>query len=69
VRNSYPPVAEALDWLSNHAEPKMTGTGSCVFADFKSQFQAQQVLAMLPKGWHGFIAKGCNTSPLTQCIT
>ncbi len=69
VRNNYPPVAEALDWLSNHAEPKMTGTGSCVFADFKSQSQAQRVLAMLPKGWHGFVAKGCNTSPLTQCIT
>jgi 4-diphosphocytidyl-2-C-methyl-D-erythritol kinase len=68
VRISYPPVAEALDWLSNHAKPRMTGTGSCVFADFESQQQAQKVLAMLPENWQGFVAKGCNESPLTQCI-
>ncbi len=68
VRKNYPLVAKALDWLSNYATPRMTGTGACVFADFSSQQQAQDVLAMLPNHWRGFIAKGCNESPLTQCM-
>ncbi|PHS22394.1 MAG: 4-(cytidine 5'-diphospho)-2-C-methyl-D-erythritol kinase [Methylophaga sp.] len=68
VRKSYPPVADALDWLSQYGKPRMTGTGACVFVDFESQQQAQKVLAMLPDLWQGFIAKGCNESPLTQCV-
>ncbi|MBL1321311.1 MAG: 4-(cytidine 5'-diphospho)-2-C-methyl-D-erythritol kinase [Methylophaga sp.] len=68
VKKNYPPVAEALDWLSQYGSPRMTGTGACVFADFKSQQQAQKVLAILPENWQGFVAKGCNESPLTQCI-
>jgi 4-diphosphocytidyl-2-C-methyl-D-erythritol kinase len=68
VKKNYPPVAKALNWLSQYGSPTMTGTGACVFADFKNQQQAQQVLAMLPENWQGFIAKGCNESPLTQCI-
>lgn len=68
VKSNYPPVAEALDWLSQYGTPTMTGTGACVFIDFKNQQQAQTVLAMLPENWQGFIAKGCNESPLTHYI-
>ncbi|MFW5447299.1 MAG: 4-(cytidine 5'-diphospho)-2-C-methyl-D-erythritol kinase [Methylophagaceae bacterium] len=68
VLKDYPAVAEALDWLSRYGSPRMTGTGACVFADFESQQQAQKVLEILPENWQGFIAKGCNESPLTQCM-
>lgn len=68
VKKKYPPVVEALDWLSQYGSPKMTGTGACVFVDFESQQQAQKVLEILPDNWQGFIAKGCNESPLTQCM-
>lgn len=68
VIKDYPPVAEALDWLSQYGSPRMTGTGACVFVDVKHQQQAQKVLEMLPENWQGFIAKGCNESPLTQCV-
>ncbi len=68
VKKNYPPVAEALNWLSQYGSPKMTGTGACVFVDFESQQQAQKVLEILPENWQGFIAKGCNESPLTQCM-
>ncbi|PCJ31559.1 MAG: 4-(cytidine 5'-diphospho)-2-C-methyl-D-erythritol kinase [Gammaproteobacteria bacterium] len=64
VRRRYPPVAEALDWLASYAKPRMTGTGACVFAGFNSQVEAQQVISKLPSDWQGFIAKGCNSSPL-----
>lgn len=41
---------------------RMTGTGSSVFAAFASRETAAEVLAASPVG--GFVAKGCNTSPL-----
>ena len=64
VRQHYPPVAEAFDWLSHYAKPRMTGTGACVFAGFNSKEQAQQVVTKMPKAWQAFLAKGCNQSPL-----
>ncbi|MDC9724600.1 MAG: 4-(cytidine 5'-diphospho)-2-C-methyl-D-erythritol kinase [Gammaproteobacteria bacterium] len=64
VIKHYPAVAEALDWLARYANPRMTGTGACVFADFNSQEDAQRVIDSLPDGWQGFITQGCNKSPL-----
>ena len=64
VVKHYKAVADALDWLNQYAKSRMTGTGACVFADVKSQQQAQQILASLPEDWQGFVAKGCNQSPL-----
>lgn len=64
VRRHYPKVAETLDWLGRHGEARMTGTGACVFAAFDDEEQAQHVLAARPQGMQGFIARGCNQSPL-----
>ncbi len=64
VRNLYPQVAEALDWLSQFAVARMTGTGSCIFAGFDKQQQAESVYEKLPQGWEGFVVKGLNNSPL-----
>jgi 4-diphosphocytidyl-2-C-methyl-D-erythritol kinase len=68
VKKHYGEVAEALDWLAQFAPPRMTGTGACVFAAFDSQQQAQQVMAALPTDWQGFVAKGCNQSPLARFV-
>lgn len=65
VKKHYPAVANALNWLAQYASPRMTGTGACIFADFKHQQQAQHVVDNLPTNWQGFVAKGCNRSPLT----
>jgi len=64
VIKHYRPVAEALDWLAQYAKSRMTGTGACVFAGFDNQDKALQVLGSLPDDWQGFVAKGCNKSPL-----
>ncbi|RKZ98513.1 MAG: 4-(cytidine 5'-diphospho)-2-C-methyl-D-erythritol kinase [Gammaproteobacteria bacterium] len=69
VTKNYPLVADALDWLSQYAKPRMSGTGACVFADFQSQYLAQQVMTNLPEAWQGFVAKGCNQSPLTALVS
>jgi len=64
VRKYFSPVADALDWLGLYANSRMTGTGACVFAGFEHQADAQRVINKLPDAWQGFIAKGCNQSPL-----
>ena len=64
VRSRYPQVSEALDWLGRHAPARLTGSGACVFAAFAEQAEAMRVHALLPRSWQGFVAKGCNRSPL-----
>lgn len=63
VRELYPEVAFALDWLSRHAPARMTGTGACVFAEFEDRNTAEQLLQQLPADYRGFVARGVNHSP------
>lgn len=62
----YPEIAQALAWLGQFASAKMTGTGSCIFAAFDTEAQAQEVYRQLPEGWRGFVAKGSNRSALQR---
>lgn len=64
VIKEHPQVANALSWLVEYAPSRMTGTGACVFGEFKHSQQALDVLAQLPADMKGFVAKGLNTSPL-----
>ncbi len=63
VRNLYPPVDEALVWLSQFGQARMTGTGASIFAGFDSEEQTSAVLAQLPRTWKGFAARGLQRSP------
>ena len=65
----YPEIAQALTWLGQFAEAKMTGTGSCIFAAFDTEVQAQAVYQQLPNEWLGFVAKGSNRSALHKRLT
>ena len=66
VAAHYPEVAVALEWLGKYGKAMMTGTGACVFAAFEQEAQARKVFAARPTGWQGFVAKGCNRSPLLK---
>lgn len=66
VCENYPAVAEVLDWLGKHAEARLTGTGSSVFAAFEQRAEALAVQAQLPQEWQSFVARGLNRSPLLQ---
>jgi 4-diphosphocytidyl-2-C-methyl-D-erythritol kinase len=68
VRQLYPEVAFALDWLSNFAPARMTGTGACVFARFAERGAANAVLQQLPAGYSGFVAQGVNLSPVHRTL-
>lgn len=69
VRNRYPRVAEAFDWLAERATTRMTGTGACVFAECESERQGAQWLRELPEGMTGFVVRGLNRSPLRDMPT
>ena len=64
VRDRYPQIAEALDWLGNFADARLTGTGACVFAVMPGATAAEAANARLPARWTGYVARGLNRSPL-----
>ena len=68
VRCRYPPVGEALDWLSQYSPARLTGTGACLFARFDDFTLANAVLLELPSQWQGFVAQGKNISPALDSI-
>ncbi|EGU44208.1 4-diphosphocytidyl-2-C-methyl-D-erythritol kinase [Vibrio ichthyoenteri ATCC 700023] len=68
VRMLYPEVDKQLSWLLQYAPSRLTGTGSCVFAEFIREHDAQQVLEQLPDTVSAFVAKGNNVSPLYQTL-
>ncbi|TCT43213.1 4-diphosphocytidyl-2-C-methyl-D-erythritol kinase [Vibrio crassostreae] len=68
VRMLYPEVDKQLSWLLQYAPSRLTGTGSCVFAEFNSEKEAELVREQLPDTVSAFIAKGRNISPLKETL-
>ncbi len=69
----YPEVAKQLSWLLQYAPSRLTGTGSCLFAEFDTQQEAEVVLEKFNdhtklNSVFGFIAKGVNVSPLHKTL-
>ncbi|MCC5811167.1 MAG: 4-(cytidine 5'-diphospho)-2-C-methyl-D-erythritol kinase [Ectothiorhodospiraceae bacterium] len=65
VRRRYPPVARAMDVLSEAGVAKLTGTGGCVFAAFPDRDAAEAAREHCrQQGVTGFTARGLNSSPL-----
>ena len=64
VKKRHPEVAKALEWLLKYAPSRLTGSGCCVFSEFKTKSDALAVLAKAPKNMHIYLAKGLNKSPL-----
>ncbi len=64
VRQLYPDVAVALDWLSQFSSARMSGTGCAVFASFTDRSQAEKVVNQIPAAFKGVVVRGFNKSPL-----
>ena len=65
----YPEVQRALDALAAYGQPRMSGTGACVFVGFDTEGQAHAAGTRLPRdiGQH-FVARGRNRSPLADIM-
>ena len=66
VRKLYPQVGEAIDWLSQFATARMSGTGACVFATVDSHEQAEAVKSRVPKQWTAYVTRAMNCNPVHQ---
>ncbi|MBC8520186.1 MAG: 4-(cytidine 5'-diphospho)-2-C-methyl-D-erythritol kinase [Gammaproteobacteria bacterium] len=60
----YPEIAEALKWLSQFGDARMTGTGGCLFVALSDHAEAERIRGQLPEKWSGFVVRGMNRSPL-----
>ena len=69
VRKRYAAVADSLEMLERIGEPRLTGTGSCVFVELPDKAAAKRALRQLPSGVDAFAAKGLNRSPLLAALT
>lgn len=69
---NYPETGDALNWLRQTAgrlaEPRLTGTGSCVFATFGTREAALTAQRQVPEPWLSFVAKGTNESPVLRAL-
>jgi 4-diphosphocytidyl-2-C-methyl-D-erythritol kinase len=65
VAARYPEVAAHLEWLRQRCpQARMTGSGACVFAEFRSQAEARALYGQLPGHMRGFVARGLDRHPL-----
>ncbi len=65
VRAAYPDVAAAIDALAK-ATPlaRMTGSGACVIAPFRTEREARRAVAGLPRGIAGMVVRTLARHPL-----
>jgi 4-diphosphocytidyl-2-C-methyl-D-erythritol kinase len=64
----FPPVAEAVDWLGQFGDARMTGSGACVFCAFSGEREADAVLAKVPAVWTAWKAKSLAVHPLKAVL-
>lgn len=62
--NLFPPIADAIKWLKQYGDARMTGSGACVFCPFEEEHQANAVLATVPPQWKAWKAKAITHHPL-----
>lgn len=65
---AFPPVADALDWLSHRADARMTGSGAGVFASFASESDAAATLQQVPAQWRAWKAKALAEHPMAHLL-
>lgn len=66
--SKFPEVAEAINWLGNYGEARMTGSGACVFCAFTEEHDADKVLKSVPVQWKAWKAKAMQEHPLAGLL-
>lgn len=62
----FPPIAEAINWLSGYGPARMTGSGACVFCFFAHEPDADAALQAVPCQWRAWKAKALARHPLAD---
>jgi len=64
----YPLVGDYLKLLSAYGQPRMSGSGACVFVELPDAQAAQAAQQALPPGVRSFVARGLTRHPLRDQI-
>ena len=64
----FPQVAQAVEWLGNYGDARMTGSGACVFCAFSSEAEADVVLSKMPPVWTAWKARSLARHPLQAVL-
>jgi 4-diphosphocytidyl-2-C-methyl-D-erythritol kinase len=64
VSRRFPEVAQALDWLRQFGDARLTGSGGCVFLAVPDESAGRRILEQVKPPLGGFIARGMNLHPL-----
>lgn len=64
VAEKYAEVAQVLEWFSNLAPARMTGSGASVFAAFPSRAEAEMAQVKLPASWKSVVTASLDSHPL-----
>lgn len=66
----FPAIAEAVTWLRQFGDARMTGSGACVFCAFEDESKAREVARQVfPAHWKVWVAKALRQHPLTGLVT
>ena len=63
VRQLYPAVDNALNWLQNFGDARLTGTGACVFCRCDNRASARSIVQQVPAPWRAWATRGLDRSP------
>ncbi|AAM67731.1 4-(cytidine 5'-diphospho)-2-C-methyl-D-erythritol kinase [Buchnera aphidicola] len=64
IKKKFKKIKQLISMLSLYAPSRITGTGSCIFAEFNDKKSAQKIHSLLPHNVQGTIVKSVNVSPL-----
>ena len=64
----YTAVADAMKWLNQFSQARLSGTGSCIYASFESEQAAQSVAEKMPNTMNGWVVKSLNHSPAHEAL-
>ena len=68
LRRREPAIEAAFATLSRIGTPRLTGSGSGCFVEFRDRASAEAALAGLPEGLRAWIAAGADRSPLHKAL-
>ncbi|URJ28938.1 4-(cytidine 5'-diphospho)-2-C-methyl-D-erythritol kinase [Blochmannia endosymbiont of Camponotus sp. C-046] len=64
IKKIFPEIKTCFKYLSQFASAQLTGTGSCIFSEFRTEYLAYQVQSYLPSWINSIVTRGINLSPL-----
>lgn len=66
--SKFPEVKRVIDWLTQYAPARMTGSGACVFAEAASEDDAQRIVASCPGHWQAWKVRSLTRHPLYEWL-